>query len=247
MSHWIIVPTYNERENIGPLVREIFQVLPGAKVLVVDDQSPDGTAREVETAQRVYPNLHLHVRAKKMGLGSAYIEAFRKLLATEKFETVTTMDADFSHSPRYLPQMHAMAAQYDVVIGSRYVDGGGTSGWSRRRQLLSLAGNNYARAIAGVPVKDLTSGFVTFRRTALEKLPLARIHSTGYAYTIESKCLAILTGASVKEMPILFTERRRGASKLSWSILVEAASSPWRVRSSRAKNKCSTVLATDQK
>jgi len=231
MGHWVVIPTYNESENIPSLLREIFIIVPNAKVLVVDDKSPDGTADVVRTLQSKYPQLHLYVRDKKRGLGSAYIETFQRLIATEKFETVTTMDADFSHSPRYLPQMHDLTGQYDVVIGSRYVAGGGTEGWGRRRRLLSASGNWYARQISGASVKDLTAGFVTFRRTILEKIPFDQIHSTGYAYTIESKCLAISEGARVIEIPIIFRDRRKGVSKLSRQIIFEAVRAPWHARS----------------
>ena len=231
MGRWVVMPTYNECENIPPLLREIFLVVPDVEVLVVDDKSPDGTADVVRTLQSTYPRLHLYVRDRKRGLGSAYIDTFQRLIATQGFETVTTMDADFSHSPHYLPQMHHLAEQYEVVIGSRYIDGGGTEGWGRRRRLLSASGNFYARLITGVPIKDLTAGFVTFRRAILEKIPFDQIHSTGYAYTIESKCLAIFAGARVIEIPIIFKDRRKGVSKLSRQIIFEAVRAPWHARS----------------
>ncbi len=193
---WIVIPTYNERYNITNLVAEIFAVLPTVKVLVVDDNSPDGTADGVRTSQRIFPNLYIHVRDAKAGLGSAYIHAFRWLLASESFETLSTMDADFSHSPRYLPLMYDLARKYDLVIGSRYVSGGGTVGWPVRRRMLSRAGNIYARLATHLPVKDMTAGFMTFRRPTLEKMDLGRIHCNGYAFAMEVKCAAILAGAT---------------------------------------------------
>lgn len=231
MRRWITIPTYNERENIGTLIHEVAKVMPDVQILIVDDNSPDGTANAIRCLQRTNPNLHLHVRECKKGLGSAYVDAFRKLLNEEEFDTVTTMDADFSHSPCYLPQMHALASEYDMVIGSRYIEGGGSLGWARRRRLLSASANSYARLVTEVSVKDLTAGFVTFRRSILEKLPLERIHSSGYAYTIELKCLAIFAGARAKEIPIIFEERREGNSKLSFRIIREGVYAPWYARS----------------
>jgi dolichol-phosphate mannosyltransferase len=233
MKHWIVIPTYNERENIALLLREIFLIKPQARVIVVDDNSPDKTAEVVGKLQATYANLNLYVRGGKLGLGSAYLETFQKLQAADNFDTLTTMDADFSHSPRYLPKMLELAREYDLVIGSRYVSGGGTKGWSARRRLLSASGNLYARLVSGVSVNDLTGGFVTFRRTALEKILRYRIHSSGYAYTIESKCLAVFAGARVKEIPILFEERRIGRSKISLQIIVEAVLAPWHSRFAR--------------
>jgi dolichol-phosphate mannosyltransferase len=234
MKHWIVIPTYNERENIAPLLREMFLVVPQAGVIVVDDKSPDGTAEVVRTLQAKYANLNLYVRSGKLGLGSAYLEAFQKLQAAGDFDTVTTMDADFSHSPRYLPKMLELAREHDLVIGSRYVNGGGTKGWSAGRRLLSASGNLYARLVTGVSVNDLTAGFVTFRRTALEKILSQQIHSSGYAYTIESKCLAIFAGAHAKEIPIVFEERHSGRSKLSLRIIMEAFIAPWYSRFARS-------------
>lgn len=230
MKHWIVIPTYNERENIIVLIPEIFLAVPDVEIVVVDDNSPDGTAGAVQSLQGTYPHLHLHVRVEKQGLGSAYIEIFRRLLVTRAFDSITTMDADFSHSPRDLPQMFTLAHRYDVVIGSRYVQGGATEGWALHRRILSGAGNLYARLVTGVDLHDLTSGFVTFRRNALEAIANEKIQSSGYAYTIESKCLAIFAGAHAIEMPIVFRERRVGSSKLAFAIIREAIFAPWRMR-----------------
>ena len=243
MSHWIVIPTYNERQNILALIPEIFLVMPNAKLMVVDDNSPDGTVDIVRNLQLTYPNLHLHVRSAKMGLGSAYIGAIEKLLATESFEMLTTMDADFSHSPEHLRQMRDLITEYDLVIGSRYVRNGGTVGWPFRRRLLSRCGNIYARFVTQLSVNDFTSGFITFRRTLLEKIPLERIRCNGYAFLIELKCLAIFAGARPVETPIIFTERREGASKLALSIIFEAVSAPWRMRSLRSNHEFKRELA----
>jgi len=243
MSHWIVIPTYNERENILALVPQIFLVLPNAKLIVVDDNSPDGTAEAVRTLQSTQPNLYLHIRSAKMGLGSAYLGAIEKILATESFETLTIMDADFSHSPEHLRQMCDLITEYDVVIGSRYIEDGGTVGWPLHRRLLSRCGNVYARFITQLSVNDFTSGFITFRRTILEKIPLERIHCNGYAFLIELKCLAIFAGARPVETPIIFTERRDGDSKLALSIILEAVSAPWRMRSLRSDHEFERKLA----
>lgn len=230
MKQWIAIPTYNERENISALIPEIFRAVSDVEVVVVDDNSPDGTADEVRNLQRTYARLHLHVRTERMGLGGAYIDVFRLLLATQAFDSVTTMDADLSHSPHYLRRMFELISQYDLVIGSRYVKGGATEGWPLRRRMLSAIGNLYARTITGVQIHDLTSGFVTLRRSALEAVAGEKIQSSGYAYTIESKCSAILAGARAIEIPIIFTERRVGISKLTLPIIREAIFAPWRMR-----------------
>lgn len=230
MRDVVVIPTYNERDNLAPLVEEVFGVAPRVAVLVVDDSSPDGTAQEARRLQRKFSNLALLVRPEKTGLGNAYVEAFRLLLQDLEVSTVTTMDADFSHSPAYLPVLLRLAKQFDVVIGSRYMAGGGTRGWARWRRFLSWAGNRYARVVSGVPLRDLTAGFVCFRRSVLERMDFSKIHSAGYAYTIESKCFAHLAGARMHETPIVFEERRGGESKLSGHIVREGLLAPWRVR-----------------
>lgn len=230
MKDIIIIPTYNERETIAGIITEIFRVVPNIEVLVVDDNSPDGTGDIVQKLKNRYAKLDIFLRSKKEGLGSAYIDTFRRLIPEISIRSITTMDADWSHQPRYLPTMLQESEQHDMVVGSRYVKGGGTKGWDIRRRILSRGGNIYARLISGVPVSDLTGGFVTFRREILVQLPLERIHSSGYAYTIESKCYAYHCGARIKEIPIIFEERRAGASKLTGHIIREGIVAPWRMR-----------------
>ncbi len=233
MEDIVIVPTYNERESIKGILEEVFRVVPHVRVFVVDDNSPDKTAEIVRKLQDKFPQLYLHLRREKRGLGSAYIEMFTKLAGDLSIRTITTMDADGSHNPVYLEEMLRESEDHDVVIGSRYVKEGGTKGWDARRRVLSWGGNLYARTVSGVPVYDLTAGFVTFRGEILRRMPLGRISSSGYAYTIESKCHAWHLGARIKEIPIIFEERRAGASKLSGHIIREGIIAPWRVRLSR--------------
>lgn len=217
----VIVPTYNECENIPLLLPRVLDH-SDLSVLVVDDGSPDGTgdlvAAEVERNERV----HLIRRAGKQGLGTAYIAGFRYALARGA-EYVFEMDADFSHDPRYLPDLlHAAQTAYDLVIGSRYVPGGGTSDWGIGRQLISRGGNMYARLILGLPLADMTGGFRCYRRRALESVTLDRIRSNGYSFQIEMAYRVHQAGLRVGEVPIIFPDRRVGASKMSKNIVFEA-------------------------
>lgn len=230
MKDVILIPTYNERELIGDLIEEVFRVVPDAIVMVIDDNSPDDTAGAVCELQERYPGLQLHVRPEKRGLGSAYVEVFTKLVPDESIRTITTMDADWSHHPRHLPELLRESEHADVVIGSRYVDGGSVPDWELWRRLLSWGGNMYARVVAGVPIRDLTAGFVCFHRTLLARIDLSQIHSEGYAYTIESKVFAHRLGARIREIPITFEERRGGESKISHHIIREGLLAPWRIR-----------------
>lgn len=231
MRDVILIPTYNERESIESLLEAVFAAVPAAHVVVVDDASPDETGQVVERLQMRYPRLDLMTRPQKLGLGSAYIETFKQLVGDDTIRTITTMDADWSHNPSYLPRLLSEHDQgFDVVIGSRYVRGGGVPEWELWRRLLSFGGNFYARMVTGVPVRDLTAGFVSFRREVLEHMRLDRISSEGYAYTIESKCFAHRAGARMKEVPIIFEERRGGESKLSRHIIREGIVAPWRIR-----------------
>jgi len=233
MRDVVVIPTYNERELIAGLLRKVFNTTPNVFVWVVDDTSPDGTAEEVRDLQKTFKNLSLHVRPKKTGLGSAYLEVFSLLLADPTVRTITTMDADWSHNPVYIPDLLQESWRHDVVVGSRYVSGGGVPRWEAWRRLLSWGGNAYARLVTGVPVCDLTAGFVCFRREVLERMDFSKIHSAGYAYTIESKCLAYRSGARIKEIPIVFEERRGGESKISKHVIREGVAAPWRIRFSR--------------
>lgn len=230
MVNVVVIPTYNERDTVGVLVPEIFARVPDARVLVVDDSSPDGTAEVVRQMQFDRPNLDLLVRPSKEGLGRAYVDAFHRVLESPDVQTVTTMDADCSHAPEALPTLLAAAEEYDVVVGSRYVPGGRVERWEWWRRALSRGGNLYARSVVRVPIRDITSGFVCFRRVVLEKIDWDRVTSRGYAYTIESKYLAFKTGARVTEVPITFRQRRGGESKITNGIVREGLAAPWLVR-----------------
>ncbi len=224
-----VLPTYNERENLTELLPIVLED-PRFDVLVVDDNSPDGTAEVVEAMQRDYPGrLHLIRRPGKLGLGTAYLEGFRWALARD-FELICEMDSDFSHDPRVLPRLADATSCADLVLGSRYVPGGKTVHWSRARRMLSRAGSVYARTILGVQYQDLTGGFKCFRRQVLEAIDLESIDSTGYAFQIEMTYRAHQAGFRVLEIPITFRERRSGCSKMSTSIIGEALFRVWLMR-----------------
>lgn len=226
----VIIPTYNERDNIGNIVKAIFQTVPDVSILVVDDNSPDLTFEAVRELQKNFPNLDLLVREKKNGLGQAYIDAFKTILNNEKAEKVVMMDADFSHDPKYLPQLLAGLTDSDVVIGSRYIAGGSTEGWEKWRKILSKYGNRYARLIMGLPVYDCTAGFIAFRPSLLKKIDLSKIEMSGYAFLMEFKYLLWLAKARFKEIPVIFRNRINGESKISSHIISEGILAPWRVR-----------------
>jgi dolichol-phosphate mannosyltransferase len=226
----IIVPTYNERDNVERVVAEFLAPVPGSELLFVDDASPDGTGQLLDELAGADPRVHVLHRAGKLGLGTAYIEGFRWALARE-YDLVIEMDADFSHDPRYLPTLVERArAGAHVVVGSRYVDGGGTINWGVGRQLISRAGGRYARTILGMKVEDMTAGFVCYRREALEALDLDSIKSNGYSFQIEMKYRAHLAGLSIVEVPIVFEDRRVGQSKMSRAIVAEALWRVWTLR-----------------
>jgi dolichol-phosphate mannosyltransferase len=227
----IVLPTYDERDSIGPLLAELrTQLGPAARILVVDDASPDGTAALVREVAARDPGVELLSRPAKLGLASAYQTALRRVLDEAREDCVVTMDADFSHHPRYVPALVAAAADHDLVIGSRYVPGGGIDNWDARRRLLSLAGNWYARTVTGTPVRDLTAGFTCMRTDFLGRVPFERIEARGYAWLIALKTLFQRSGARIRELPIRFVERRFGQSKLSRNIVYEGLIEPWRIR-----------------
>ena len=227
----VVLPTYDERDSIGPLLVELrTQLGPAAHILVVDDASPDGTAEVVRQVAARDPGVELLSRSGKLGLASAYQVALRRVLDDGRDECVITMDADFSHHPRYVPALVAAAADHDLVIGSRYVAGGGIDNWGVRRRMLSLAGNWYARTVTGVPVRDLTAGFTCLRTDFLARVPFERIEARGYAWLIALKALFARRGARIREIPIRFVERRFGSSKLSRNIVYEGLIEPWRIR-----------------
>jgi dolichol-phosphate mannosyltransferase len=228
----ICLPTYDERENLGPIVAAIHAAVPEVDVLVIDDASPDGTgALADELAARDARVKVLH-RAGKEGLGKAYLAGFAWALA-RGYALVLEMDADFSHDPRYLPALLEKARQADLVLGSRYVPGGGTVSWGLGRKMVSRGGSLYARTILGVPVRDLTGGFKCFRRGVLEAIDLASVECSGYAFQIELTYRALRKGFTVAEVPIVFADRRVGSSKMSWRIVLEAVRKVWAMRFSR--------------
>ncbi|MCS6939388.1 MAG: polyprenol monophosphomannose synthase [Roseiflexus sp.] len=225
----VVIPTYNERENIAELIQRILE-MSRFRVLVVDDNSPDGTAAVVAELAADEPRVGLLLRPEKRGLGSAYVAGFRRALA-EGAAFICEMDADFSHDPSYLPQLLAAAeTRYDLALGSRYVPGGGTTDWGIIRQLISRGGNLYARAILGLPVMDATGGFRCYRRRVLETINLDDIQSNGYAFQIELVYRTMRAGFRIGELPIIFPDRRVGRSKMSRRIVLEALINVWRLR-----------------
>lgn len=228
----ILIPTYNERENVRILIPRIFSYCPETKVIIVDDNSPDGTAEEIKEMSLSFPNLFLISRNKKEGLGNAYRDAILYCLKNEQFDRLATMDADGSHDPKYLPILFEKSKDFDLVIGSRYVNGGGVENWSILRRLLSRFGNYYARIITGMKIHDCTAGFIVVNKKLLEKINLEGLTASGYSYQIEFKFRCIKSGLQVSflEIPIIFSERRRGSSKMSQSIIFEAVKIPWILR-----------------
>lgn len=216
----VVVPTYNEAENIADLLRAVT-ANEDVDVLVVDDSSPDLTGRLVEEIASSEPRVHLLTRPLKSGLGRAYVAGFNWGLE-RSYQRFMEMDADFSHDPAAIGALVAATERCDLAIGSRYVRGGGVEGWPRRRYLLSRSANLYASALLGVPVRDSTSGFRCFTRRVLEAIGLGRIDSDGYAFQVEMAYRAHQLGFSIEEVPITFVERRAGKSKMSPAIVAEA-------------------------
>lgn len=226
----IIVPTYNEAENVRGIAEQLLAALPVADVLFVDDNSPDGTGDILDGMAAGNTRIHVMHRAGKLGLGTAYIEGFKWGLARE-YTYIFEMDADGSHDPKYLPQMLALAEDgADAVIGSRNVPGGGTVNWGVGRKVLSKGGSLYARTILGIDVRDVTAGFVCWHRKVLEALDFARIDSNGYSFQIEMKYQALKRGFKLVETPIIFVDRRVGQSKMSRAIVAEALLKVWALR-----------------
>ena len=226
MRALVCLPTYNERENLEPMLRALGAVLgPDDRVLVIDDNSPDGTGAEADRLAGELAFVDVLHRERKEGLGPAYLAGFRRALAAGA-ELIVEMDCDFSHDPADVPRLLDAADQADLVLGSRYVPGGGIENWGLVRRLISSGGSLYARLLLGVPVRDLTGGFKVFRREALEAIPLNRVHSRGYAFQIELTYRAIRRGFRVVEVPIRFVDREVGGSKMSRAIVLEAI---WKV------------------
>lgn len=230
MIDFIITPTYDERGNIGLLIDKIFSLYPDIHVLVVDDNSPDETALVVKNLQLKYPNLHLKQRAGKLGLGSAYLESFKDVLREyPQVRTITTMDADLSHDPAVISTMLREIKTHDLVLGSRYVKGGGVRNWELWRRLLSRGGNLYARIVTMSSIHDLTTGFHCYRAELLRRYDLEEIKAAGFGFLMEMKITAERLNARIKEVPIIFPGRTDGQSKLSNNIIYEGLIIPWRL------------------
>jgi dolichol-phosphate mannosyltransferase len=222
----LIVPTYNERDNIQLLVTRIRKSAGDEPVFFVDDNSPDGTAEEIRRIQQTDGNVHVMVRPGKGGYGSACRQGMKRIIAENLAEYVIQSDADLSHPPEALPRMIDLLRTHPVVIGSRYVAGGGSRNWDLRRRCLSLGGNLYARTFTGVPVQDMTAGFVGYQADVLRRIDLDAMRSEGYAFLMEMKYTLHRSGVSFFEFPITFTERESGKSKFNRSIMLEGVRFP---------------------
>ena len=223
---WLVLPTYEEAENLEPFVAAVLPKLPAeARVLIVDDNSPDGTGEIAKRLEEENERVRFLHRERKEGLGPAYLAGFREALA-EGAGLVLEMDADFSHDPAYLPRLLEAAKRADLVIGSRYVEGGSVRNWGPLRRAISRGGSAYARLVLGVRVADLTGGFKCFRREVLEAIDLDAVQAKGYAFQVELTYRAVQRGFRVVEVPIVFRDRRVGSSKMSRAIVAEAI---WRV------------------
>jgi dolichol-phosphate mannosyltransferase len=224
----VVVPTYNEAQNVERLVEAVLAQGPDYEVLIVDDASPDGTGDLVAARASNEPRLHLLRRKGKLGLGTAYVDGFQEAIRLGA-GLVLQMDCDFSHDPAALPWLVAAAAQADVVIGSRYVAGGETVGWPRHRRLISEGASLACRALLGIPMRDVTGGFKCWRRQVLENLPLENVRCRGFAFQIEMNYLCWRDGYSAMEVPVTFVDRQQGRSKMSLAITLEAAALLWRL------------------
>jgi dolichol-phosphate mannosyltransferase len=226
----VVVPTYNERETFPALADAVLR-LPGAwRLLVVDDNSPDGTGQMAGALARQEPRVSVLHRERKEGLGPAYLAGFKEALSRADVDFICQMDADFSHDPKDLSRLLEATAEADLAIGSRYMRGGETEGWNWRRRALSRWGNAYVRLVLGVPARDMTAGFRCWRRGALEAVDLEAVQTRGYGFQIEMATRAARAGCKVVEVPITFTERRAGKSKMTGSIVTEAITLPWKLR-----------------
>ncbi|HRI45818.1 MAG TPA: polyprenol monophosphomannose synthase [Ignavibacteriaceae bacterium] len=226
----IIIPTYNEMENIPKLIPYVFSLYEnGVDILVVDDNSPDGTSDYVKSLMTNEPRLHLITREKKLGLGTAYCAGF-KYAIQQKYDFIFEMDADFSHDPKEISNFLEAAKNSDLVLGSRYNSGVNVINWPMQRLLLSYFANKYTRIITGMPISDATGGFKCFRREVLEAIELDNIRSNGYSFQIEMTFKAWKKGFRITEIPIIFTDRQVGKSKMSQKIVREAALMVWKLR-----------------
>lgn len=230
MEALVIIPTYNERQNIDVVVKKLFALNVDLGVLVVDDNSPDGTGDHVQALMKTNDRVHLLRRPGKMGLGSAYIAGFKWALKSTDAKFVFEMDADLSHDPGAVPEFLEAIKGADLVLGSRYLHGVTVMNWPLSRLFLSVGANIYTRVVTGMPLKDATGGFKCFRREVLESLPLDRVKSDGYSFQIEMNYLAWRKKFRIKEIPIVFVDRTMGTSKMSRRIVWEAAFLVWKLR-----------------
>ncbi len=229
MKALVIIPTYNEIDNIARIIAAVLEQAPELEILVMDDNSPDGTAVAVQGIMLEEPRVHLIQRPGKLGLGSAYVTGF-KFALENGYDYILEMDADFSHNPSDLPRLLEAAQTRDIAIGSRYCQGVNIVNWPFKRLLISYFASKYVRVITGMPIKDPTAGFKCFHRRVLEAIDLDRILSDGYAFQIEMHFRAWVKGFRIKEVPIVFTERVNGVSKMSRHIVWEAAWMVWRLQ-----------------
>lgn len=228
----VVVPTYDEANNIRRLIEEVHAVVSDMDILVVDDNSPDGTGKIVEELAGQDKRVKLMSRPGKLGLGTAYVQGFSDCLE-KGYSIICQMDSDFSHQPHYLGDFLREIEDVDVVLGSRYARGGRTEDWSIKRKALSIGGNMYARMILSVPFRDLTGGFKCFRREVLEAIDLKSVTAEGYAFQMEMTFRAFSQGFRIREIPIIFPDRTLGQSKLSGGIFWESLAMPWRLRLKR--------------
>ena len=229
MKTLVISPTYNERKNIKIFIDEVLNNNPDFDLLIVDDSSPDGTRDKVRELQSEYENLHLEVRGKKLGLGTAYIFGFKWAL-NRKYDCIVQMDADLSHNPKDLAMMVKNLDDNDLVIGSRYIKGISVVNWPLRRLMLSYGANTYSRIITGMPIMDGTGGFKAWKSEVLQDIDLDSVRSQGYSFQIEMNFRAWVKGYKLKELPIIFSDRTIGQSKMSTKIVYEAIFMVWRLR-----------------
>ncbi|HEV3217515.1 MAG TPA: polyprenol monophosphomannose synthase [Vicinamibacterales bacterium] len=229
MNVAVVIATYNERDNLPDLADAILKY-PSYRIIVVDDNSPDGTGQIADSLAANFPErVHVIHRTGARGLGRSLIEGMKRALA-DGADLIFEMDADFSHDPKYLRDMSDCAVDADLVIGSRYLNGGSVVNWPLRRLILSAFANRYVRFVTGLTAHDCTSGYRCWRKESLARLPLERVISDGYAFLVETLYLADRAGCRIREVPIMFVERRQGASKLSGQVLMESIVVPWRLR-----------------